>query len=93
MANQSRDETICALRMVCDRYAALADAGAVFSQAFADEIFANIPHGVLQAIIHPAIGADDGLVAVRIDPDFHFYVTFAAEYWASLRHTLRRLDS
>lgn len=85
MDQSSRDETICALRRVCDRYVARR-ADAVFSKAFADEIFANIPHGALQAVIRPAIGADDGLVSVRIDPDFHFYVAFTAEYWASLRH-------
>jgi hypothetical protein len=70
----ARDETVMALRRACDRHVGGIDPREGVPQALVDEIISNLPHGVLQAVLNPAIGADDEMigVAIRIDESFYF---------------------
>jgi hypothetical protein len=82
------DKTVLALRRACDRHVGGIEPREGVPQVLVDEIISNLPHGVLQAVLNPAIGADDGGigVAIRIDESFYFYIASVAQYWIRLGH-------
>jgi hypothetical protein len=73
MSSSIRDETIIAR----DR----------LPRSLTHEIVPNLKHGVLNAVILPALRASDRRrLAVPIGDNFHFHMAFCAEHLARLRH-------
>jgi hypothetical protein len=80
------DETINALRRVCDCHFEKFVAGEIFERPehlpsqFVREIVACLPNGIIERVSPAALGTDSHLLTVRINPMFNAYVAFAAEY-------------
>jgi hypothetical protein len=80
------DETKAALRRVCDNHAGAIDLGHTFPEELVHEIFASLPNGIFGAVAGTATGADDGSVALSVNPAVYRHVAYAAEYWLGLVH-------
>jgi hypothetical protein len=81
------DPTILALRRVLDSHAAaIANARGQSADHLIDVIFACLPNNLVDPVLLPADGTGDQNLGIRFSADFDRYVTFAAEYWASLGH-------
>lgn len=79
LSNTAEDETLIALRNACDRHAGLGKTVDGFPAGLVQEIADCLPPNVFQVTVLP-----DGTVALRIDPEFDRYVTFATKYWTGL---------
>jgi hypothetical protein len=89
------DETVSALRAVCDRHFDKIAAGHVVQGAeqlprqFIREILGCLPDSLVERVSPPALGADGHFLTVRISPLFNVYVASAAKYLLvlCLRHS------
>jgi hypothetical protein len=79
------DPTILALRRALDSHTAAFEVGDEPCN-LVDVIAGCLPNDLVHPILTPADGASPPGLAISFDPGFDRYVTFAAEYWASLAH-------
>ena len=82
----ARDPTILSLRRALDRKAAAVEAGKDSPDGLVSVILSCLPHDVINPVLSAADGTSSPGLAIAFKPAFRRYVTFAAEYWASLVH-------
>jgi hypothetical protein len=82
----SSDPTILALRRALDRHYATAKARKDTSGDLISVIFSCLPRDIFNTVFLPTDGTRGPHLAITFKPAFGAYVTFAAEYWASLIH-------
>lgn len=82
----SSDPTVLSLRRALDRHYATAKAREDASDGLISVIFGCLTRDTFDTVFLPADGTRGPHLAITFKPMFRAYVTFAAEYWASLIH-------